>query len=434
MTWLFGDSSHSTLEINYIDFLRLALDFSVEVLLAEDALAAGRERRRRLESEHAIEVARLEAFGAAVARTVELEGKSDDSPTGRAAASITRAAADAVKAELAAARTTLAQEVARLELAAASERERCVKALETLLLRHDLPETRTTLQLASTGTSTYVARLRGVTPFGVETLLDLTIPEAHLFAHDVRVDKLSEGLEIKVPEIGGWLRKQSRIAPHRLGKYRIAGLSASGSDVRIELRASHDASAAGFDVTIGGDKPVVRLLPVGKEADGQQDLPFEPDAEDSAKLLQLSERLAGSVGELVHSRRALLDAKLDAEPLAAYLRPATLVERLISVMTPTVLAIAQHSAAPGELVLRRLLGGDRREEVFVSKAELVKKLDKLPPSGQAVFEPLGLDATAGDPAHAARTRPPPAPRPASESIEVDVGMLIEDSGKQSTSS
>ncbi len=70
MTWLFGDSSASTLQINYIDFLRLALDFAVEVLGAEDALASGREQRRKLQSDTDAEMGRLDAFGAAVARTV----------------------------------------------------------------------------------------------------------------------------------------------------------------------------------------------------------------------------------------------------------------------------------------------------------------------------------------------------------------------------
>jgi len=307
-----------------------------------------------------------------------------------------------------------------------------VKALEVLLLRYDLPETTTTLQLTTASPTSYSARLGGVTGYGLETLLDLGIPDAHLFAHDVRVDRLMEGLEVKVPETGGWLRKQSRIAPHRLGKYRVAALTSTGADVKIELRASHDAHAPGFDITIAGDKPAVRLSPIGKDAEAQPHLPFEPDAEDCAKLLQLSERLAGAVGELVRTRRALLEARLDGELLQGTLRPATLVERLVAAMTPTVRAIAQHSASPGELVLRRMLGGDRREEVFVSKAELVEKLEQLPATSRAVFEALGLTGD-GPVARATRpSRPPPAPPPSSRppTEPVDLAMVIdEDSGK-----
>src|SRR5882672_2940670 len=117
MTWLFGDSSASTLRINYIDFLRLALDFAVEVLRAEDALASGREKRHKLQSDADAELARLDAFAAAVARTVEQEGKADESPTGRASATIERAAGEAVKAERASSQALLAAELARLDTA-----------------------------------------------------------------------------------------------------------------------------------------------------------------------------------------------------------------------------------------------------------------------------------------------------------------------------
>jgi hypothetical protein len=67
-----------------------------------------------------------------------------------------------------------------------------------------------------------------------------------------------------------------------------------------------------------------------------------------------------------------------------------LVERLVAVMAPVTQEIARRSPSASELVLKRLVSGGRREEIFVAKAELVKRLDGLEPQLRTVFDPLGL--------------------------------------------
>jgi hypothetical protein len=422
MIWLYGDSSTSPLEVNFIDFLRLAMDFAVEILLVEDFIGAGRERRHRLAQEGDAELARLEALGAAVHKMVDGEARAADSAAARCAAAIARAAADCVRGEVATVKARLEADAAKLDGEAARERERCVKALETLLLRYDLPDTETTLLIDPTGSGAYAARLRGVTSYGVETVVGLDIPPANPFSHEVRVDRLMEGLEVRIPETGGFLRKQTRIASHKLGKYRIARVSANGGEVRVELRAGADAHAAGFQLVVTGERPGVTLAPVGRDGETAS-APFEPDPDDTAKLRQLSERLAGVAAELARSRKALVEARLEGEPLVAHPHPSVLVERLIAALTPTVRAIAQHSLSPSELVLRRLLGGDRREEVFVSKSELWQKLDPLPVARRMLFDPLGL--MDGVPVPIATASVPPLPLRA-RTEPVEPAMVIDD--------
>jgi hypothetical protein len=427
MSWLFGDSSASPLETNYIELLRLAIDFAVEVVQAEERMDAARERGHRLEADADVEVAKLEALGADVAKTLEASRGAAESAATRCAGAIERAAGDAVKSEIAQTKTTLAAEQAKLDAERAQERQRCVKALERLMLRYDLPDSETSVVISTAGQA-YAAKLRSTTPFGLVTTLQLEIPQANLFAHDVRIDRLLEGLEVRVPETGGWLRKQSRIVPHKLGKYRIAGLTSSKEEVKLELRASADAHAAGFDVRFAHG--AARLSAIGKDVEAHE--PFEPDANDTAKLQQLLERLSGALAELMQSRRALVDAQLDGALYADATHPTTLVERLIAAMTPTVRAIAQHSSSPSELVLRRLLAGDRREEVFVSKAELMQKIDPLPPARRALFDTLGL---VGPRVGAAGSKPPPLPGIRATTEPVDSSMVIdESSGKLRASS
>ena len=70
MPFLYGDSTPSTLETNYIDFLRDALDFSAQVLGADERRRGSSARADELRRATEIEVARLESFGDAVSRAV----------------------------------------------------------------------------------------------------------------------------------------------------------------------------------------------------------------------------------------------------------------------------------------------------------------------------------------------------------------------------
>jgi hypothetical protein len=71
-----------------------------------------------------------------------------------------------------------------------------------------------------------------------------------------------------------------------------------------------------------------------------------------------------------------------------------------------MLEIARRSGAPGELVLRRDVGDGRREEIYVTKAELWERLLVLPPERRMAFTALGLTPPAAPPVEA-----PPSSHP-----------------------
>jgi hypothetical protein len=79
------------------------------------------------------------------------------------------------------------------------------------------------------------------------------------------------------------------------------------------------------------------------------------------------------------------------------------------VLAPIVQEIARRSGAPGELVLRRDLGEGRREEIYITKAELNEKVVTLPVTLRPVFDPFELSEG---------PRSPRAPAP-SEPIFID---------------
>jgi hypothetical protein len=422
MSYLYGDSTPSKLEVNYIEFLRDAVEFSVQVLLADQRIAQGRAQTRTLEHTTVTEVERLQKLGPLVAKAFEGAALgAPDLPTARCAAAILRSANDLVRVEAIRMRDALDAEIGKRDAQATQERDGCVKALEALVVRHDLPGTVVDLHLTVTGGARYAGRARMKTGFGLEAVLDLEIPGNNLFDRVVRVDRLLERLDVQAPEIGGWLHKEVKRRPQHLEKHHISEFSiGSNGGALIKLRLAPDGTGPGFDVLIAREAPRVRLVRADQQ-EGAAEQPFEVDDDDAKKLLALHHKLAVAAAELSGHRRRLVEAKIDGEAMRTHAKPALLVERLIGTMAPVVQEIAARSQSPGELVLRRLLSGDRREEIFLSKIELKLKLEPLGDANRALFEPLWAStmpvapaakpAAAETPPHAQTMRYRPATPP-----------------------
>jgi hypothetical protein len=406
MPFLYGDSTPSTLEINYIDFLRDALDFSAQVLGADERQGVNVARAGELRRAAEIEVARLESFGDAIARAVEVAGGgAPDSPTTQCALGVKRSAADLVRNAIDRVRAAAEGEIAQRAAQAERDRGAAAQALGTLVLRHDLPDATTEVRVALADASRYVARLHVHALGDLNAVIDLDIAADNPFAHALRVDKVVERLEVHAPEISGWLRKEVKLKPQRLDKEYITELVVSGNDTRISLRASLDGAGAGYDVVVRRQSPRVSLTRVGEGAE----LPaFDLTDDDETKMLDLEEKLVGAAGELIDARRALAEATLGGQPLVGHPAARTMVERLVEKMAPIVQEIARRSQTQTELVLKRLLDNGRREEIFISRDELERKFDGLSGEARAILASLGLSEPARIVAVSASLSPAPA--------------------------
>lgn len=412
MSYLYGDSTPSTLQVNFIEFVRDAMDFCVQVLLADQRMAEGRERVRSQEQAAAEDIERLEKLAAVVSRTVEsmTRAEAPEAATGRCAAAILRASADLVRSETASVRGALSDQVAKLEAEAAEQREACVKALEVLLGKHDFPDTSLAHHLVLTGGARYTCRTQMVTGFGLQATVDLEIPADNLFAQIVRVERVVDRLEVQAPEVGGWLHKEMKMRPQRLEKYYVTELHTAGDESTLKLRSAPEGSGSGFDINLAGEPPRARLVRIEDREGSSLPPPFELSEGDSGKLLELKEKLAQAVADLARRRKGVVTSSFEGEPIGAPGVPPQLVERLVAVLAPVVQEIAARSLSPGELVLRRLVADDRREEIFASKADLKRKLEPLSHDKRALFEALWKDGPEASAApEPALRRPPPVP-------------------------
>jgi hypothetical protein len=406
LRYLFGDSTESELEFDYLAFLREVIDCAVVMAECEVTLGFTVEDRRMRELETAAVVAAVEELGRRAAQVVGPPGSDQAStPVGRCAAAIATAIREAVDRESLQARAALAAECEEMDRQDERQRGRARNVLEKLLRVHDLPGADKSLEVVWSATGAR-ATLCQRTSFAVEAVLLLEIPVGSVLGVDLRVDKLADGVEIHTHETAGWLKKSDKVVPHKLGRYQVASVRVGSEATTVRLRSGPEANAVGFVVTSGrnGD------LSVEPSGGGSgREVAIDDRARPGLRLLV--ERLETAVRALADNRSGLVSIEIDGTPIAQHGHPRVFAERLIAVIAPTVHQIAQRSRSPGELVLRRLLGDNRREEIFVSTADLLKRLDGLPLHAREVFAPLQLG---GEPAKAPLDEPKLPARPAVE--------------------
>jgi hypothetical protein len=391
MNYLYGDSTKSPLKSNFLEFLRDALDFSAFVLRAEHTIRNGRDHVAALRREADAEIGRLEAFVGAVTRTIDDAPKGDpEKTTARTAAHLRALSVDVLASAIESVRQKLASDIAEADAAEAMERAACVGALETLLIPHDPPDARTVTQIARTDGDQCAASLVGESATGLIWQLALAVPSSHAWATPMRVERLVKQLVIRAPQLAGWISKEVKTKPQKLERHIITELVDNDTSVSFKLRTENDAES-GFDVEVEGDS--VTMVRVGPQAEKEDSSlgPFDVDPEDAPKLVELAEKLRATEEGL--ERKALVSATFGDAPFGDQ-DFSVVIERLISMMAPITREISDRSLMPNELVIRRLLGGDRREEIFVTKASLREKYATLPGQFAALFAPLGLDAAA----------------------------------------
>jgi hypothetical protein len=420
MSYLYGDSTPSKLDVNYIEFLRDAVDCCVQVLLADERIAEGEARTRALEASTAADIGRLQKLGSLVPKAFEgTPAGEPGSAAARCVADIIGSAGDIVRRSIAETNAMLEAAVTRRDAEATVERAVFVSALEGLLIKHDLPEMTSDCDVALATGGRYACRLLVTTPYGIDARLTLEVPAGHLFEKIVRLDRLAERLDVQVPEMAGWLHKEVKLRTQHLEKHHLTGFSAGPAGSTLQLRLAPDRTGAGYDVNFSdaGDAASVRLVRVDEQQKSEE--PFEAQEADAAKLRALRDKVAAAVAELAKHRTKIIEAKLEGESVQSHATPSLLVERLIAVMVPETREIATRSQSPGELVLRRAIGGDRREEIFLPKQDLKARIAVLSDRHRAMFEALLSDGPAvarPAPSIAPTIRPEASARPESSAV------------------
>ncbi len=388
--YLYGDSTASPLRSNFLEFLRDALDFSAFVLKADGEIAQGKREIVKLQSAASQEMGRLEALGELTSNAIsQAPCGAGDSATSRCALALKRLTDTTIQDAIAGVRANLARSIDEVDAKDAAERDACRKALERLLLPHDPWDALGDRQVVLSGDSpmamSYSGRAVGASGCGWAWTIELAVGHSHPFSEPMRLERVVQVLEISVPDMSGWLKKEVKVKPVRLERMVLTELFVDDDVVRTKLRME-PGSDAGYDLEVTTQGQVTMARTGAKEA--QLNGAFDVRAEDEPALMELAQRLRQVMGDM--TRKRMVEATFDDQPFESHPLLKEIVERLVQAMAPIVRDINDHSLTPTELVIKRLLGDDRREEIFVSKAQLREKYADLPDEMKRVFDPLAL--------------------------------------------
>ncbi len=429
MSFLYGDSTPSQLESNVLEHLRDAIDCAVVLLQADDRIAIGRASIATLREDEEAELSRIDLFiqGVETGMRNAAAALPEDSPAARCATRIHELVEEEKRSFRDAVRAKVKKAIAAIDADEASLRETCTAALATLLSGQAPPGSSSLLRLElAEGGAKYDAATIGTAPYGLAWTFELWIPEDSVFSTAVRVEKLGVTFELTSPQLTGWISKEVKVKPQRLDRFVVKSLAIGGSTPedrdRVEMKLRTDLGAdTGFDVELDvAQKSVKRATRVGPTDDASCG-PFEVNAEDVPRLVDLAEKLRARAVEL--ERRRMMAAEVDGALFRDQPVFAEIVKRVIANLAPIVREISDRSLTPNELVLRRLLANDRREELFLTKASLRDKYAALPEPMRELFAPLALDPTPPLPLSATvSNRPDPIVDVATPPPRVDLGV------------
>jgi hypothetical protein len=421
MNYLYGDSTTSQLTSNFLEFLRDALDFCVFVLQEDARMKRGRAKIRELGEQADAEGERLDVFIKGVLNAVHGGEKgAPDSPTAQCASQLASTIVEAHRQTVDKIRQTLADAIARIEAEEAAGRDACLNALGGLIAPHDPPNTKNVTQIVLGEAGRYTATVEGKADPALSWTLVLGIPEQHPWSSVMRVERLVPHLEIRAPQLAGWITKEVKIRPQRLERYTVTKLVEDDERLRFELRTeAHPELGFDFETTFADG--LVKARRAGP-ADDASVGPFDLQVEDVPQIADLASKLRASIAGL--ERRSIVTATFDGADFRTLPTFVDFVQQLVGMMTPIVREISAHSLTPNELVLRRPLSNDRREEIFVAKATLREKLDVLPPESRAFFDPLGLDTANRTAASKASSDRPPVRSELPSSVPPPKPMVV----------
>ena len=416
MSYLYGDSTTFPYDVDYIDLSRHGVECAMQLLSAQHAIVSALAREESQSQARNVDRARLINMAEAVEGALAPFLNAESELVVRAAARALQSTRTALEDERAEGDRRANDGATHAQHVIQRASESAHRALETFLSRHDVPETELGLTLSCTGEQGYGGEIAIRSPFGIRATFALRTGAEHGWLKPRRVGDLAPGLEIHVPQPSGWISKRIEMAPVKLDRLFFSSVRVAGAELELVLtKAASGGSGYRISVDLRGERGVL-ATPLNDNGLADADPPLTLDREDAARVLELSQRVIESVQGLTALRGSMLSVSLDDQPLEQLEWPETTAHRLLAELAPVVLEISRRSGAPGELVLRRDVGGGRREEIYVTKAELWERLLVLPPERRAAFGALGLTAPTLVPSE-------PAPVSATISVAPDLSMF-----------
>jgi hypothetical protein len=392
----YGDGTPFPLEENFIETLTSAVEACTNAFMPLTELDGRRERARAGRAEADRELARLQELDKALTSAMSPYMSPDKgAQTQNVAQSIVRTGKQSIQQ----ARAVIDGRVQALEAqaGAGTAADAVLHALRPFFAIHQLPNAK---WIYSWDVRSGEARADAVATSGRLTASFTCQVDNH--RHPIRVGDLAEGVIVHMMKKG--LLGKAKPAPVDLSKYVMVAFEKTGGENVITLKERADKASQGLRFMVSDNGATWQTMSINGDAETE---PYPLDFEDVDGIRRLGEGAAKALKDVLN-HRTLVDLALGGQGLDKLPEPRIIPMELLQQLTPISITIRQRSRVSGELVLKRDVGGGRREELFVPRAQLAQQFSKLPMEYRKPFEDMGISSEDTQPA-VAIPRPPATP-------------------------
>lgn len=205
-----------------------------------------------------------------------------------------------------------------------------------------------------------------------------------------KIGEIDAGLTLQVGFKKAFLRSSLHPDVHTLDDFYVGEVELGPTSMELHLRRKPDAPRDAYVIELEEDEEggaSARVISRNEKGSGESD-PYRSQGEDVARIRSLATVLRHSCAPLTRNKRRLLYARLEGHDIFERGLVKQLFERIVTRMAPTAGLVSAHSPNPSELSLKVQRDGGRREEIYLSKQELVDMVAPLPPEAQQLFVPL----------------------------------------------
>jgi hypothetical protein len=229
---------------------------------------------------------------------------------------------------------------------------------------------------------------------GIVAAFTLAAAQVPAWQHPRKVSDFVKGTSLPVGFKRGWFQKSAQPENVTIDDHYLGGFELTDSEATIQLRRKpSEKDSLAFRLRREEAKIVAEVAYPGQpEAEGHT---TALDATATQQLLGLWKQLRAACGDVVEHRAELRGVRFGGRDVVDEDLVVPFVRELVAELAPVVLEIAARSSNPTELSLKVETERGRREELYVKKADLVRKLEALSPEQRELFSPLGLDNPSG---------------------------------------
>jgi hypothetical protein len=411
----YGDGTPFPLDENFIDTLTAAVEACTSAFMPLTELDSRRERARAARGEADREIGSLNELEKALngGLATFLTPAKRQNVAQQVAQKIVAAAKTAVQQ----ARQQIDGRVTALEASSSARTaaDAVLAALRAFFDNHQLPKAEWIMSWDTRGAEPHADAVATSGRLAVSFTLAV-----EAWRQPVRVDQLSDAVIVHMMKKG--LLGKAKPAPIDLGKYVMVAFERGREEQVITVKERADRASPGLRFAISKDSATWQAMTTSGDAETE---PNPLDIEDVDGVRRLAERANMTFGELI-TRRTMVDLSLAGQALAELPEPRAVPMEVLTQLTPLARTIRERSRMSGELVLKRDVGGGRREELFVPRAQLAQHFAKLPDEYRHPFEEMGITSEDTQPAIVlprppAKPSSPPGPPPVPDDAPTKVG-------------